>query len=91
MLVVETEGSKREMTLLKLTAGYETNLEVNAKRKDARYNDLITRLQNEYDAIRFFNLSMSCLGFYWSICSKLDEMMKVLDLTDNIRTFYSRE
>ena len=69
--LVKTQEDKRTLIVLELTAGFETNMEDNADRKDSRYKDLVNRLQNEFDDIHFVNLSMSCLGFFWNTCDEL--------------------
>jgi hypothetical protein len=87
MLLEKTDGELRSLTVLELTAGFETNLEKNAERKDRRYRELVTRLQNNFDTVRFVNLSMSCLGFYWNTSDELDSIMKDFGMTDTVRKF----
>ena len=87
ILLVKTQEDTRTLIVLELTAGFETNMEVNADRKDARYKDLVNRLQNEFDDIHFVNLSMSCLGFFWNTCDELDDVMTMCNMTDTMRKF----
>ena len=87
MLLERTDGELRSLTVLELTAGFETNLETNAERKDRRYSELVTRLQNDFDTVRFVNLSMSCMGFFWNTSDELDNVMKEFGMTDTVRKF----
>jgi len=47
-----------------LTLGFETNIELNSKRKAMKYDPLIQDIRSQYCAINFINLSMSALGIY---------------------------
>ena len=76
-------------TVLELTAGYETNLQNNTKRKDDRYKDLMSGMRRTCEDARFVNLSMSCLGFFGSSCDTFNDMLCVceLGLDDTARKF----
>ena len=64
--------------ILELTAGFETNLEVNAERKRATYQSLIETLKTRYTDVRSVNLSISSLGIFGLSCSSFIEMCDAL-------------
>ena len=57
-IVIKNENM---LVILKLTAGYETNIKKNSIRKHNHYKQLINELGREY-SIRFINLSMGAIG-----------------------------
>ena len=42
-----------------LTVGYETNLENNVKRKKAKYRELVKQLNQDFNEVKFVNLSIN--------------------------------
>ena len=50
--------------IVELTAGFETNLHNNARRKELKYCPFLTDLANDYKEIKFINLTISCLGIF---------------------------
>ena len=62
VLIRESDG-KKSITVLELTAGFESNLASNFTRKNIRYNDLVEELKNSYDNVEYLNLSLSAIGF----------------------------
>ena len=48
--------------ILELTVGFETNLEVNAEHKRAKYQSLMETLKLKYTDVKFINLSISSLA-----------------------------
>ena len=56
--------SNNKLQLLELTAGYETNIDLNKKRKEENYRALMGRLKQLYNSTQFFKLSMGALGVY---------------------------
>ena len=64
--------------ILELTVGFETNLEVNAGRKRAKYQSLLETLKSKYTDIKFVNLSISSLGIFGLSCSSFFEMCDAL-------------
>ena len=50
--------------IMELTVGFEVNIEKNAARKEAKYEELSHRLNDEYDEINFVNLSMGSIGVF---------------------------
>ena len=43
---------------MELTVGYETNLEKNAKRKKAKYSELVIDQSDHFEKVNFVNISM---------------------------------
>ena len=64
--------------LLELTVGFETNLEVNAERKKAKYQSLMETLRSKYADVKFINLAISSLGIFGFSCSIFIEMFDAL-------------
>ena len=64
--------------ILELTVGFETNLEVNAERKRAKYQSLMETLKSKYTDVKFVNLSISSLGIFGLSCSSFIEMCDAL-------------
>ena len=48
--------------ILELTLGFETNMQVNSKRKANKYTVLIKDLSSAYHTVAFTNLSMGANG-----------------------------
>ena len=64
--------------ILELTVGFETNLEVNAERKRAKYQSLMETLKSKYTDVKFVNLSISSRGIFGLSCSSFIEMCDAL-------------
>ena len=69
---------KGVLYVLELTVGFETNLCNNSVRKHNKYKDLIVSLSQNYEDVKFINLSMGALGVYSksgnSFFSMMDEL-----------------
>ena len=48
--------------ILELTVGFETNLKINSDRKLKKYFPLISDQENNFDKVKFVNVSISSLG-----------------------------
>ena len=59
-LVLFSPGNK--IYTLGLTAGFETNLDMNTERKRAKYQSLVQTLKSKYTDTKFAKLSTSFLG-----------------------------
>ena len=57
------EHDCREQNITEPTVGFETNLQKNALRKEAKYSMLLSHLRQKFDKVFFVNLSLSALGF----------------------------
>ena len=61
LILVTTD---KKIYILELTVCFETNLEVNAERKRAKYQSLEENLKTKYKDVNFINLSISSLGIF---------------------------
>ena len=59
-LVLVTDTS---LSILELTIGLESNLQINSDQKKAKYHSLISDLTPTFSNIKFINLSMSVTIF----------------------------
>ena len=71
--------------ILELTVGFETNIEVNNKRKAIKYGPLIQDLRSQYCTITFINLSMSALGIYEASSDTILNMMNDLGIAKSVQ------
>ena len=53
--------------ILELTVGFETNLKINSDRKLKKYLPLISDQENNFDKVKFINVSISSLGVFGSL------------------------
>ena len=58
---------KKCLYILELTVGFESNLQVNAKRKHQKYHDLIKEQESIFGKVKFVNLSLSTLGVFGQV------------------------
>ena len=65
--------------------GFETNIEVNNKRKAIKYGPLIQDLRSQYRTITFINLSMSALGIYEASSDTILNMMNDLGIAKSVQ------
>ena len=49
---------ENKLYVIELTAGYETNIKINSRRKESNYKALMDRLSQLYNKVQFVNLSM---------------------------------
>ena len=73
--------------VIKLTVGFETNLEVNAEHKRAKYQSLMETLRSKYADAKFVNLSISALGSFGLSCSTFIEIRDALAVNMGHRRF----
>ena len=78
--------SNNKLQLLELTAGYETNIDLNKKRKEENYRALMGRLEQLYNSAQFFKLSMGALGVYGETSISLIRFLS--DLGKNKKDIY---
>ena len=64
--------------ILELTVGFETNLEVNAECKRAKYQSLMENRRSKYTDVKSVNLSIGSLGIFGLSCSTFMEMFGAL-------------
>ena len=64
--------------IIKLTVGFETNIDNNASRKYEKYRNLIQELSSNYHDVKFINISISSLGIFGNSCDAYIQMYKDL-------------
>ena len=72
--------SNNKLYLLELTAGYETNIYLNSKRKEENYRALMNSLAHLYNCAQFINLSMGALGVYGETSTSLVRFLSDLGM-----------
>ena len=58
----------KEVFLVELTVGFETNIEKNSENKANRYENLLETLKLSFEKVAYVNLSMGALGIYGKSC-----------------------
>ena len=77
--------------IVELTVGFESNLAKNSNRKRLKYLELVNQLTENYNQVKFVNLSISSLGLFdKSSCAFID-MMKDLDMSTDQTSFTIRK
>ena len=69
----------RELYILELTVGFETNIQKNSERKKKKYVDLVKRLQKDYN-VKYFDLSMGAIGTIGTESEEIRDMFEKLGL-----------
>ena len=64
--------------ILELTVGFETNLKINSDRKLKKYLPLISDQENNFDKVKFVNVSISSLGVFGQSTNTFIDMLKDL-------------
>ena len=77
--------------ILELTVGFESNLQVNARRKHHKYLGLIKELETAYDKVKFVNLSLSTLGIFSQSVENFDDMLSVSKFDTQDSKFIKRK
>lgn len=72
--------SDKQLYIIELIVGYETNFTNNVNRKKAKYKDLITQVDKNFLTVKFVNLSVSSLGVFDEECRTFLEMLNDLRL-----------
>jgi hypothetical protein len=65
-LLLSTSGGC--LYIVKLTVGYESNLEKKVQRKKAKYSELIREQSEHSENVKFINISISSLGVFAKEC-----------------------
>ena len=63
---------------MELTVGFETNLKINSDRKLKKYLPLISDQENNFDKVKFVNVSISSLGVFGQSTNTFIDMLKDL-------------
>lgn len=82
--------SNNYLYIVELTVGFETNLANNVKRKKAKYNYLVRKLNEEFTNVKLINLSISSLGVFDKECQSFLEMLSDLEIDGNHQQYYIR-
>ena len=61
LILVTTD---KKIYILEHAVGFETNIEVNAERKRAKYQSLVENFKSKYKDVDFVNFSISSLGIF---------------------------
>ena len=71
---------ENKLYILELTVGFETNLKINSKlnRKLKKYLPLISDQENNFDKVKFVNVSISLLGVFGQSMNTFIDMLKDL-------------
>ena len=69
--------NKSTIFVIELTVGFETNIDLNTKRKANKYKKMLMSLENKFEKVSFINLSMGALGIV-GVHSNVTSMLKVL-------------
>ena len=74
MIVTQNEST---IFVLELTVVYETNIDLNRKRKANKYKETLKSLENKFEKVNFINLSMGALCIV-AVHSNVINMLKAL-------------
>ena len=66
--------------LIKLTTGFETNMELNSTRKSEKYKALVDRIKKSYDDVVYASTSMGAYGFIEKDSKKFLDIMTILKI-----------
>ena len=69
------------LDILKLTVGFESNIQINSDRKASKYGSLIMDITHAYSDVQFINLSMSTIVIIGNSSASLLLMLDDLDLS----------
>ena len=70
------------LCIIELTVGYETNVRINSKRKQAKYMDVIKEQKKHFKSVKLINLSISALGVFDKESSTFLKMLNELDVSE---------
>ena len=63
---------------MELTVGFETNLKINSDQKPKKYLPLISDQENNFDKVKFVNVSISSLGVFGQSTNTFVDLLKDL-------------
>ena len=76
--------------ILKVTAGFESNVRNNSNRKQLKYKTMIREQQKNFNDVRFVNLSMSALGVFEHLTKSFLDMLQDLEFDVTTRNYLIR-
>ena len=74
MIVIQNEST---VFVLELSVGFETNIDLNTKRKANKYKEMLKSLENKFEKVNFVNQLMGTLGIVGAHNS-ITNMLKAL-------------
>ena len=77
--------------ILELTVGFETNLKINSDRKLKKYMPLISDQENNFDKVKFVNVSISLLGVFGQSANTFIDMLKDLKFDEQHIRYVKRK
>ena len=78
---------KMKVSIITMTVGFETNIEKNAARKEAKNEEISHSLNDEYDEVKFVNLSMGSIGVFGKSCNSFSNMMSSIGVGEKSSTY----
>ena len=82
--------SNGSLYVVELTVVYKTNIENNVKRENAKYRELVKRVNQDFNEVKFVNLSLSSLGIFVQECSSFLEMLDNVGFDTKHQTYCIR-
>ena len=79
------------LSILELTVGFESNIQINCECKASKYSSLITDLKQTYSNVKFVNLSMSTIGIMGKSSESLLLMLDDLNLDKPTQNYVIRK
>ena len=70
--------TNNHLWIVELTAGFETNIQINYDRKQQKYHNLINCLKLRYHSVRYVNLSMGACGVIGSDSGLKDMLLSLM-------------
>ena len=73
--------------IIELTVGFESNVNANSLQKKRKYLELVDTFSQEYDAVKFVNVSMGTLGMFETSCDTFVTMLSEVGTTQNQKDY----
>ena len=87
MIVIQNQST---IFVIKLTVGFETNIDLNTKRKANKYKEMLKSLENKFEKVNFVNLSIGALGIV-GVHSNITNMLKALGFQHQDIEYFIKE
>jgi hypothetical protein len=84
--IVVIDKQRSWVFVLELTVGFETRIKDNAVRKHNHYSDLCSELRNQYNRVKFVNISVGALGILGKSSRSFMDFISNDLLLDNQKT-----
>ena len=81
----------KKLFVLKLTVGFNTNLNINAERKRDKYQQFQQALNSQFSFVKFVNLSVRCFGIFGYSADSFIDMCKELEINKSYLCFIIRK